>query len=104
MPGGGHTYEFIGEQPLVLRVLGTLTIANAFLGLGLPYCVRYLWSGGADRFQACDALAYKGVQYHVPEIICRYATWWITIEFILVTMSAITLFIFRKRVRHISPE
>ncbi len=101
MPVGRHRFEFVGEEPLIFRILATVTIANGLMGLALPYALRYLKPEGFPNSLACEALASKGVQYRVPEAVCWYASRWIMVEFVLIAMIAVVLLALRKRVRHI---
>jgi hypothetical protein len=101
MPVGRHRFEFVGEQPLIFRVLAALTVANAFIGLLLPYVLRFVMPQGFTDSRPCEGLAHRGIQYRVPEAVCWYENRWVLIEFVLLAMIAVMLLIFRKRVRHI---
>jgi hypothetical protein len=102
MPGvGQRRFEFVGEQPLIFRVLAALTVANAFIGLLLPYVLRFIVPRGFTDSRPCEELANRGMQYRVPGAACWYASRWVLIEFILLAMIVVVLLICRKRVRHI---
>jgi hypothetical protein len=99
MPAGGRfRFTFIGEQPLIFRIVAILTVANPFIGLALPFAVKHLGTG-SSRGVTCRALESSGVQFQVPGIICWYAEWWIGIEFALLACIAVLLVFYRKRVR-----
>lgn len=101
MAGGRHGIEFVGKPPLIFWLLATLTIANALVGVVLPYAVEYLFPNRFSDSRPCAALASRGVQFRIPEVVCWYAARWIVIEFILLAMVAATLVVFRMRVRYI---
>jgi len=92
MPVGQHRFEFIGEQPLIFRVLAGLTVANAFIGLLLPYVLRFVTPQAFTGSRPCEGLAGA---------VCWYENRWVMIEFILLAMIGVVLFVFRKRVRHV---
>jgi len=99
MPAGGRfRFTFIGEQPLIFRIVAILTVANALIGLALPFAVKHLGTESSHGV-ACKALGNNGVQFQVPGIICWYAEWWIGIEFALLGCIAVLLVFYRKRVR-----
>ncbi len=87
MPAGGRfRFTFVGEEPLIFRIVATLTVANPLLGLALPFAVKYL-APESPHWAVCEALESKGVQFHVPGIICWYAEWWVGIEFTLLACT-----------------
>lgn len=99
MPAGGrYRFAFVGEQPLIFRVVALLTIVNPFIGLALPFALRHLGTESSHGV-TCKALENSGVQFPVPGIICSYAAWWIGIEFALLACIAVVLLLYRKRVR-----
>ncbi len=102
MPGGGrHRFEFVGKEPLVLRVVATLLIVNTFLFLLLQFGAKYFLRKASVNLQACEALGDRGVQYHAPEIVCWYASHSIAIQYILLGLVAAIFIVFHKRVRYI---
>jgi len=99
MPGfGRHRFVFVDREPLVLRVVAMLLFANAFLGLLLDFGAKYFFPKASMSLPPCEALA-EG-QYHAPQIICRFESRWVTIQFVLLGLIAAIFVIFRKRVRY----
>lgn len=92
MPVGRHRFEFVGEQPLIFRVLAALTVANAFIGLLLPYVLRLVIPQALTQSRLCEGLMGA---------VCWYENRWVLIEFALLAMIGVVLLVFRKRVRHI---
>ena len=101
MLGGGHRFEFVGKEPLVLRVVVALLFVNTFVGLLLPFGSKFLFPRATVNLPPCEALAQGGVQYHAPEIVCWIASRFIEIQFILVALMAATFIFNWKRVRYI---
>ena len=101
MPGGGHRFEFVGKDPVVFRVVVTLLFVNTFLFLSLDFGAKYFLPKASGNRRPCEALAWNGVQYHAPEIVCWYASRSIAIQFILLAMVTAVFIVFRKRVRYI---
>lgn len=101
MPGGRHQFEFVGKQPLVFRVVAALLFVNTFLFLSLGFGAKYFLPKASVNRRPCEALAWNGVQYHAPEIVCWYASRSIAIQFILLAMVVAVLIIFRRQVRYI---
>ena len=101
MPSGGHRFVFVGTEPLVLRVVAPLFVANTFLMLSLTFGGTYFLPKASSGLQPCDAFAEKGIQYHAPEIVRWYATHSISIQFTLLAALAAVFMIFHKRVRYI---
>jgi hypothetical protein len=105
MPGfGGHRFYFVGKEPLVLRVVGTLLFVNTFLLLTLAFGAKYFLPKASANRLPCEALAWNGVQYHAPEMVCWYASRSIAIQFILLALVAAIFIIFRKKVHYIPPK
>jgi hypothetical protein len=101
MPGaGGHRFEFVGKEPLVLRVVISLLFVNTFLMLLLTFGAKYVLPKASIDLQPCEALGAGGVQYHAPEIVCWYESRDIAIQFLLLSLIAAILIIFRKHVRY----
>src|SRR5271155_100766 len=87
MPGtGGHRFEFVDREPLVLRVVAMLLFVNTFLGLLLDFGAKYFFPKASMSLPACDALAQG--QYHAPQLICWFESRWIVIQFILLALGA----------------
>ena len=103
IPGGRqrHTFEFVGKEPSVLWVVATLLFVNTFLFLSLDFGAKYFLPKASVNRLPCEALAWNGVQYHAPEIVCWYASRSIAIQFILLTMLVAACIIFRRQVRYI---
>jgi hypothetical protein len=101
MPGGRHKFEFVGKDPLVFRVIVTLLFINTLFFLSLGFGAKYFLPKASATLVSCEALAWHGVQYHAPEIVCWYASHSIAIQFILLAMMAAGFIWFRKRVRYI---
>jgi hypothetical protein len=101
MPGGRHKFEFVGKDPLVFRVIVTLLFINTLFLLSFGFGAKYFLPKASATLQPCEALAWHGVQYHAPEIVCWYASHSIAIQFILLAMMAAVFIWFRKRVRYI---
>jgi hypothetical protein len=102
MPGAGrHRFEFEGKEPLVFQVVVALLFLNTFLLLSLDFGAKYFLPRASVNLRPCEALAWNGVQYHAPEIVCWYASRSIAIQFILLALMAAIFIIFRKRVRYI---
>jgi hypothetical protein len=105
MPGGGgHRFEFIGEVPLIFKVLVVLLFANTLVLPALGFGLKYFMPNGFPDAPVCEALASRGIQYRAPELLCWYANWDITIQFVLLAMGAVVMLIYRKRVRYIPPR
>jgi hypothetical protein len=105
MPGaGGHRFYFVGREPLVLKVVATLLFVNTFLFLSLDFGAKYFLPKASVSLQPCEALAWNGVQYHAPELVCWYASRTIAIQFILLALGAVIFIIFRKQVQYIPPK
>ena len=101
MFGGAHRFEFVGKEPLLSRSLVMLLLANTLLFLGLDFGAPYFLPKASASLPACPALASGGVQVHAPAILCWYADRAITIQFVLLALIAVTMLIFRKRVRYV---
>jgi hypothetical protein len=104
MPGGRHSFEFVGKAPWALSVVVTLLFVNTFLSLSLDFGGQYFLPRATLNSRPCEALAQRGIQYHAPETVCWYASHAIAIQFILLGLVAVILIIFRKRVRYIPRE
>jgi hypothetical protein len=101
MPGGRHKFEFVGKQPTSFLMVAGLLFLNTFLSLFLDFGARFLLPKASLTLQPCEALAWRGRQYHAPEIVCWYASRSIAIQFILLALLAAVLIVYRKRVRYI---
>ena len=101
MPGGRHQFEFVGKQPLVFRAVAMLLLVNTFFFLSLSFGAKYFLPKASVNLRPCEAMAWNGVQYHAPEIVCWYASRSIAIQFILLTMLVAVCIIFRRQVRYI---
>jgi hypothetical protein len=101
MPGGRRQFEFVDKQPLVFQVVATLLFVNTFLFLSLSFGAKYFLPKASVNRRPCEALAWNGVQYHAPQIVCWYASRSIAIQFILLAMAVAVLIIFRRQVRYI---
>jgi hypothetical protein len=105
MPGsGGHRFYFVGKKPLVMRVVATLLFLNTFLFLLLEFGAKYFLPKTSLNSPVCEALAWEGVQYHAPEVVCWYASRSIAIQFILLALVAAIFIIYRKQVEYIPPK
>ena len=105
MPGaGGHSFYFVGREPLVLKVVALLLVVNTFFFLSLDFGAKYFLPRASLHLTPCEALTSGGVQYHAPAIVCWYANRSITIQFILLALGAAIFIIFRKHVQHIPPN
>jgi hypothetical protein len=103
MPGAGaHRFYFDGKPPIVFGVLVILLFANTVSSLALAFLGKYIFSRPSTSLSACPELTTSTVPLHVPPIICRYANWDIAIQFILLGLLALTMVIFRKRVRYVN--
>ncbi len=101
MPGHGpHHFEFIGKEPLIFRILVTLLAVVFILGFGFDLGAKYFLPRATGNLQACEALSSGGVQYHALPIICWFAGQWVLINFAILAAIAITMVVFRKRVRY----
>jgi hypothetical protein len=103
MPGGRqrHVFEFVGKEPLVLWVVATLFFVNTFLFLSLNFGAKYFLPKASVNRPPCEAMAWNGIQYYAPEIVCWYASHSIAIQFILLAMVVALFIIFRRQVRYI---
>jgi hypothetical protein len=86
---------------MAFRVLAALLVANTFVGLSLTFSAKYFLPKASAEFPPCEALSEAGVHYHAPAVVCWFAGHFIAIQFILVALMALTLLIFRKRLRYI---
>jgi hypothetical protein len=100
MPGGRHRFEFVGNDPLMFRVVVALLFVNTFLMLLLEFGAKYFLPKSSPELRPCEALAESGVQYHAPEIVCWYASHSLAIDYVLLALVAAIFIIFRKRVRY----
>jgi hypothetical protein len=101
MPGSGpHRFYFVDKPPVVFNILAALLFANTFSGLGLDFLGQYIFPPASASSPACPEFTTSKVALHVPAMICLYARWDITIQFILLGLLAITMLILRKRVRY----
>lgn len=73
MPGAGHRFYFVGKVPFAFWVLTCLLLVNTFLMLFVPKATV-----GTLRWYEDNS---------------------ITIQFVLLGLLAVVVFIFRKRVR-----
>ena len=83
MPGGRHTFYFVGKEPLALWAVASLLFANTFLMLSLEFGGKYF------------------LPKHVPEIVHWYGVNSITIQFVLLGLLAAVFMTYRKRVDYI---
>jgi hypothetical protein len=105
MPGlGRHRFYFVGKEPLVMRVVATLLFLNTFLFLLLEFGAKYFLPKTSLNAPPCEALAWEGIQYHAPEVVCWYASRSIAIQFILLVLVAVIFIIYRKQVEYIPPK
>jgi hypothetical protein len=101
MPGSGpHKLYFVDKPPVVFNVLAGLLLANTVLLLGFAFLGQYLFPPASANLPACPEFTTAKVALHVPAMICLYAKWDNAIQFILFGLLAITMLIFRKRVRY----
>ena len=101
MPGSGpHRLYFVDRPPVVFTALAILLFVNTFSFLGLDFLGQYIFPPASAGLPACPAFTMSKVALHVPAMICVYAKWNITIQFVLLGLMAITALIFRKRVRY----
>jgi hypothetical protein len=102
MPGAGaHRWEFIGEVPLLFRVLIILLFTNTALLLGLPFLGQYFLPKASDNLPACADLSSTTVQVHAPGFVCWYYGWSIGIQVIILALMGLTMLAYRKRVRYV---
>jgi len=102
MPGlGTSRLEFIGEAPLLFRVLTILLFANTVLLLGLSFLGRYFLPKASENLPACADLSSKTVQLHAPAFVCWYSGWAIAIQLIILGVMALTMLLYRKQVRYV---
>jgi hypothetical protein len=101
MPGSGpHRFYFIDKPPVVFNVLAGLLLANTFLLLGFAFLAQYIFPPASANLPACPEFTTSKVALHVPAMIYLYAKWDNAIQLILFGLIAITMLIFRKRVRY----
>lgn len=101
MPGSGpHRFYFVDEPPVVFTALAILLVVNTFSFLGLDFLGQYIFPPASASLPACPEFTISKMALHVPAMICLYAKWDITIQFILFGLIAITMLIYRKRVRY----
>jgi hypothetical protein len=85
---------------VVFNILAALLFANTFLLLGFAFLGQYIFPPASASLPACSEFTTSKVALHVPAMICLYAKWDNAIQFILLGLMAITMLIFRKRVRY----
>jgi hypothetical protein len=101
MPGSGpHRWYFVGEVPLLFRVLIILLFVNTVLSLGLPSVVQHLLPKSFDNLPICADLSGKTAQVHAPAFVCEYLGGSIPIQFIILALMALTMLFYRKQVRY----
>ena len=103
MPGSGRggRFVFVGKEPMVLRLIVALLIANFCLGMLIAFGARHFLPKSSPSLPPCGALTELGVQYYAPGIVCWYARWWFPIHFILLAFIVAIFIAFRKRVRYV---
>ena len=101
MPGSGpHRFYFVDKPPVVFNILAALLFANTFLLLGFAFLGQYIFPPASASLPACSEFTTSKVALHVPAMICLYAKWDNAIQFVLLGLLALTMLIFRKRVRY----
>ncbi len=102
MPGNGpHRLEFIGEEPLIFRVLAILFAVDILLGLALEFCGKYFLPRPSATLPPCRALTDGGTQYHAPAIVCSYAENWMWFAPILFAAVMLVMLVYHKQVRYV---
>jgi hypothetical protein len=100
---GGHRFYFEEKPPIIFVVLMVLLFANTLLGLFLDFGAKYIFPRASATMSPCEALSDKGVQFHVPAVVCWQASRFIPIQFVLLGLLALVILIFHKRVRYLPP-
>ena len=102
MPGNGpHRFEFVGEEPLIFRMLAILLALVVFFGLALELGATYVLPRTSTNLPPCPALAYGGIQYHAPAIVCSYADKWMWFSAILFGAVIVVMIVYHKQVRYV---
>jgi hypothetical protein len=101
MPGTGQAFQFVGKQPVVFTVVGSLLLANVASSLGLAFVGKYSIPQNLPNSHVCEEMSSYGIRYAVPDWICWYANWDLAITGILFGLVALIMIIYRKDVRHV---
>jgi hypothetical protein len=101
MPGTGHGWQFVGKQPVIFTVVGSLLLANVASSLGLAFFGKYFIPQNLPNSHVCAAMSSSGIQFGVPDWICWYANWDLAITGALLGLAAVIMVIYRKDVRHV---
>jgi hypothetical protein len=101
MPGHGpHHFYFEGEPPLLFKIFAILFALSIVLMLGLTFGAKYFLPKSSATLPLCEELSTPTNQVHAPAFLCWYVNHDIAITWILIGLIALTMVIYRKRVRY----
>jgi hypothetical protein len=102
MPGSGRIkFAFVQKPPIVFWVLIGCLFANSFVGLGLDFLGPHILSKASATSPACDALSTASAQYYAPYFLCRWASHFILIQWVVLGLTGLVMLIYRERVEYI---